>query len=194
MVFDSPTEENIVLDCLLSFDGIYEMEPDYSMIKFRNLFEPVKDFSQNQEMLEKIGKIMNVDIKKHLSEGNIPFYKGVIYNQAWRGRYSTESRLYVDKYAVLNNDIVVYNGKQFESINYFYNAILRTSMYFKNPLVKVACMDNCGDCSIEGTIWNDYNKKYGQNAKKYIDKFNNLVKQNLCNKKFDTNKHGILLF
>ena len=179
---------------LLNFNGLYELQADHSMVKFRNLFEPVQDYKDNPELVEKIESVSNIGFKRHLADRNMAFYRGTIYNQAWRGRYSTEARLYIDKDAIINNDIIIYNGKEYESTNYFYNAILRTSAYFDNPWVGIGCMDNCGDCSIEGNIWNDYKTKFGQDPKKYLDKFNLIIKQDLCKKKFDTNKHGKLLF
>lgn len=196
----SPGEVDIAHDMLLNFLLLHISKPDHSMVKLRGMYNPILpgDLEKLQPSLDEVKSITGKDFGEAFLRASIAFYEGEIYVQAWRGRYSSECRLHISKNAILNNSIREYPKKKFENVNYYYNAITRTSMYFRNPMVGVVeGMDNCGDCAIEGKTWEDYMNISGStiaDIKRYSRMLDDVNDQRLVPSDKSWNKHGTLLY
>lgn len=197
---NAPGEVDIAHDMLLNFLLLHISKPDHAMIKIRNMYYPILpgELEKLRPYLDEVKNITGKDFGEAFLKASISFYTGEIYVQAWRGRYSSECRLHVDKDAILNGSIREYPRKKFEDVNFYYNAIARTSMYFRNPMVGVVeGMDNCGDCAIEGKTWDDYMKISGStidDIKRYSRMLDDVNDQRLVPSDKSWNKHGTLLY
>lgn len=156
----NPKDENVVLDYILNFIVINDTIPDYSMVKFKSMYDNVETVDYARDLIKILQEKSGIDVTQYVEQNTLLFYRGELYNQAWRGRHSAETRLHIKKEDIVDRNFTVYEVKNYESANYYYNCIERTSMLHVNPLAGYFGMDNCGDCAIEGDIWHKYMKKY----------------------------------
>lgn len=159
---DNPGDLDIVWNSAMMYNWLRLSEPDFAMLKFRtpylnpNTIINFDKYRQDFDLCAQLGNPMENEIKK---TGNFKFLKGEIYHQAWHGRISTETRLWINGDDIKNNVIKVYDVKKYEETLFYYNSIRRTSMLHENPLADVNLrFDHCGDCALEAHIWLQYKK------------------------------------
>jgi hypothetical protein len=154
-----PSDLDLLWNSAMMYNWCKIAEPDHAMLKFRCPFMSDKnvDFDKYRTDFD-IAKEFGNNIQKDFEENKLfTFFKGEIYHQAWCHRTSTETRLWVEKDDIVNNNIVKYDYIAFEEAIFYYNCIRRTSMYHENPYAnKELRFDHCGDCSIEASVWKQY--------------------------------------
>jgi hypothetical protein len=139
------------------------MNPTLSMLKFRLPFfnEPESiDISKYQEFFDSATKYgLNWNNKDWL-RGEYPFFAGEIELQCWQGAYSKETRMFVTQDAVINNEIVFYNVKEYDEKFNFFNNITRFSLFYANPLANEDLgFDHCYECSATAKVFIAYMAK-----------------------------------
>jgi hypothetical protein len=158
----SPSDLDILWNHAMMYNWIKTMIPDYCMLKFRCPFgmknPSMLNYASHQEDFDLATKNGNDFVSHYLKTGNMRYYPGEIYLQCWEGRDSAETRLWLTKDDYDN--IVEYDRVAFEEIIYYYNHIERIGLKHINPHVYSDIgSDRCGDCAIEGHIWERYQTK-----------------------------------
>ena len=158
----APTDLDILWNHAMMYNWIKIMRPDYSMLKFRCPFgmrDPGSLNYDNHKDVFEFAKTNGNDFVKHyVTTMNMQYFPGKIYTQCWEGRYSAETRLWVNKEDI--DKLVDYNRITFEEIIYYYNCIERIGLKHINPhIYEEIGSDRCGDCAIEGHIWSRYVEK-----------------------------------
>jgi hypothetical protein len=134
------------------------------MLKFRLPFfnEPESiDISKYEEFFnEAVVYGFDWENGKDWLRGKYPFFKGDIKLQCYHGAFSKETRLFVTKDDVVNNNIMYYDVKEYdEKFNYF-NNIERFSQFYANKFADEKLgFDHCFDCSLAAKIFGDYANK-----------------------------------
>ena len=171
-----------------------ELQPDYSMLKFRPPFlldqkETLEYFdkdTQIKEYFDFINKNYNIDFLQNYKEKKLFYFQNdFIFVQPWAPKGSTESRMFVSKKNI-NRDFINYDNQEWEN-KFFYFKFVR---YFKfYPLfyqylkdIPELHYDGCQDCAREimilvAFIIKDQSKDYdldfiakNLNDKKIIEK------------------------
>ena len=95
---DNPGDFDILWNSAMMYNWCKIMEPDHAMLKFRTPYlngEPI-DFDKQREDFDLCAKFGNNMEETILKTRNFSFFKGEIYHQAWHGRISTETRLWIE--------------------------------------------------------------------------------------------------
>jgi hypothetical protein len=111
-----------------------------------------------------------INFLENYSKGKFLFFDGVIHLQAWSGRSSTESRLFVNSLS----EIVEYDPSNYEDKYQFYNSIYRMNVLHSidaGYVPRKGTYDFCNDCGIEYFIWKKYLGEYssGERINKFRD-------------------------
>lgn len=184
---EMPSDLDVLWNSAMMYNWCCIMQPDYAMLKFRcpYLESPV-DFTLHQEDFAKAPKIQ----ESVQQSGNFAFFKGEIHVQAWAGRSSTETRLWVNREDIVSENLIVYNRLAYEETLFCYNMIDRVCGLHENPHADAALhFDHCGDCALEAHIWHTYktNINPGINIKKCIK-----LVEKFTGKSLDRAGHGKL--
>jgi len=95
---DYPDDLDILWNTAMMYNWVKIAEPDYAMLKFRTPYlngEPI-NFDRHRADFDLCAKLGN-DLEKIIkTTKNFSFFKGEIYHQAWHGRISTETRLWIE--------------------------------------------------------------------------------------------------
>ena len=199
---EEPGDKDIVLNLAQQANWVHVFGSGVKyMLKFRlpfrneifsDTYTTSDDFAKYKELFgENI-----IDSYNHAKVSNIFRYlPGDIYLQAFSGSNSTETRL-VGQYSgkLFSYDCIEYDEKL-----YYYNNVERPFKLFKNLRVDIENgIDMCGDCALEATILDEYEKwstSVGGKGKikdifgkKWID-----VLYSINKKRRDKNGHGRLL-
>lgn len=148
----------IMIDHVRIYNWSRVVLPDFAMFKFRCPFDLNIDYDSYREEYDEAAS-------RGLDMTNIgtvmPYFAGRIMTQTWQKRNSTESRLWVAGDDIRNNKIVNYDLRVYEEQFCYYNELQRACAphvnYYFNPKTGLG---RCGDCAIEGRIWDDYRKKF----------------------------------
>jgi hypothetical protein len=158
---DSPGDFDILWNSAMMYNWCKIMEPDFAMLKFRTPYlngEPIH-FDRQQEdfdLAAKFGNNIEEIIKK---TNNFSYFRGEIYHQAWHGRISTETRLWIDGKDIRENNLIVYDTVKYEETLFYFNCIRRTSMIHDNKSANTGIhFDHCADCALESHIWQQYKR------------------------------------
>jgi hypothetical protein len=156
---DYPDDLDILWNTAMMYNWVKIAEPDYAMLKFRTPYlngESI-NFDRYRADFDMCAQLGN-DIEKIVkTTKNFSFFKGEIYHQAWHGRISTETRLWIDGEDIRNNNVIIYDSIKYEETLFYYNCIRRTSMIHENKYSNIAIkFDHCADCSLESHIWQSY--------------------------------------
>ncbi len=159
---DAPSDLDILWNHAMMYNWMKVMRPDKSMLKFRCPFGlsglTAEQCLKHKEDFE-IALVNGNDFVHHYtSTFDMKYFPGKIYVQCWEGRYSAETRLWVNKEDI--DKLINYDHTAFEEVIYYYNCIERIGLKHKNPyLSRELGSDRCGDCAIEGHIWDRYKNK-----------------------------------
>ena len=156
-----PDDLDILWNTAMMYNWVKIAEPDYAMLKFRTPYlngESI-DFNRHRadfDLCAKLGNDLENVVK---TSGNFSFFKGEIYHQAWHGRISTETRLWINGEDIKKNNVIIYDSVKYEETLFYYNCIRRTSMLHENKYSNISIkFDHCADCSLESNIWQSYQK------------------------------------
>lgn len=157
-----PTDLDILFNLAMMYNWLKVIRPDHSMLKFRTPFKMVDpstlDYSKYDSIFSLAIKNGNDFVGHYNQTSNIKYFPGDIYIQCWEGRKSTETRLWVTKDQL--DELVEYDRVAYEEILCYYNCIERIVLKHENPyLDRTIGMDRCGDCAIEGHVWQRYKEK-----------------------------------
>lgn len=197
---ENPTDTDIIVNTVWMHNWMKIMLPKKSMIKFRNPYNnPGEEVNPEicKEDYETFRNNYGFSIlDDYLSTKTFKILKGDIYLQTREGGVSTETRLYIDRDSIVNNEFMELPDKEFENRMFRYNKLFRNALFRTNPNAnKQIGFDCCNDCAIENLIWEEYkvlNPGFDiPNEIKYVSK---LLKVGLKNKKylFGAYGHGYL--
>lgn len=167
-----------IMLCILCMDII---QPDYSVCKFRNFYDGEINTKKAEKYINEINEKFGLDIYQIINDGKIPFYPGIIYNQAWKPPSSSETRLWVSKQDILDKKIHQYDNLIYEEVNFHYNQHPRLVGKYHNPLSGKFGLGKCADCALEGQIWYDYSAKFGVKVDDFIKKLSLVMPQQIIN-------------
>jgi hypothetical protein len=169
----APLELDILWNCAQQYNWLRIMRPNMSMLKFRCPFFDPKQIIINEKMCDLIPYKNDLHAAKSAGINFIDDFKNMKFNymkptriclQAYAGRTSTESRLYIDSKDI--DKIVPYNTEEYENKFFYYNSIQRGFGYHNHPVIVdtkdknyIPGFDHCGDCSIFHKIFEDYKNK-----------------------------------
>ena len=160
---EAPGDFDLLWNLSMQYNWMKIINPISSMLKFRTPFfnEVEKTLKLIKEGNEdfKLSKKYGLDIINSYKKKNLRYPRGKIYIQAWPGETSSETRLIID-----NSDILIdYDYHEYEDKLFWYNNVERPYCYHINKfIVESEGFDNCGDCALEGKIYEDYEKIYGK--------------------------------
>jgi hypothetical protein len=179
----TPTDLDIYWNTAMMYSWCRIMEPDFSQLKFRLPFGMSKSLNWSKyESYFNDAEARGCDFRMP-NTSIMPFFSGDIYIQCWCKVNSTETRLWLTKTDIVNNNIKQYKFTLYEETLFWYNVFERTSMHYRNPFIcEELCFDQCGDCSIEATIWEEYKDKLDSNfdALFWVRWIGELTTRHLC--------------
>lgn len=154
----NPTELDIYVNSAQQLTWVDIMKPTASMLKFRCPFLENTDPNLTvpeyaQEYLDYCKEKFNVDFLADYKNREFRYIDGEVFIQPWPGESSSESRLVFSEINIVSYDSIEYEDKFF-----YYNDKLRLQKYFGHKIDKKHCIDRCGDCALEASIWSDYTK------------------------------------
>jgi hypothetical protein len=147
-------EDNVYNDNIRQKGWMEVLQPDISQLKFR--------IPRNQ-------KVADNDFKYEYLDGKV-------YIQMYPQEVTTESRLVVKKNAPLK----IYDMKEYEGKFFYFNRILRPSIYKIEKRIHKGYIDHCHDCCLMQRTLSDYLKKYKPTEEpEYINKFFEFIENKL---------------
>jgi len=157
---EHPTDLDVLWNFAQMTSWIKILKPKGSCIKFRlpylNMEKSIfakksKDYKETFDIAKKHGIDFTEDYRLNIFR----FFEGEVRIQAWAGRASTESRLFIGEKLKLKS----YGITDYEATFNFYNIIYRNftlHKFDKNYILKKDLYDYCNDCGIEYKAWKTY--------------------------------------
>lgn len=159
-----PDTTDIIWNTAQMYIWIKDMEPAWSMLKFRHPFyaSPPEVFAKHsveEPLLSDfaVAKDYGIDFIDNYSRRELVFFDGTVKLQAFAGVSSAETRLVTDGKTIRNW------GTQYEYEDklFSWNNTTRCYGHHVNPNANPAIgFDHCGDCALENALWTRYMAAY----------------------------------
>lgn len=156
-----PTDTDILINSACMIDWIKYMiegiDNFNAVFKFRTTYG--RDINWNIA-----DKFVDEDYKKDFIEtGEIKFFRGTRYLQAWQGYTSSETRMWCT-FDQLKMPLIRYPLAEHENKCFAYNRLFRHVHKCYNPYIGlVEGFDHCNDCAFEAQVWKAYSNLLNMN-------------------------------
>jgi len=185
-----PTDTDIIINSACMINWIKYMiegiDNFYAMFKFRTTYG--RDINWNVA-----DKFVNTDYKKDFIEsGELQFFQGTRYLQAWQGYTSSETRMWCTL-EQLKLPLIRYELAEHENKCFAYNRLFRYTHKCYNPYADlVRGFDHCNDCAFEARVWKAYSDllKISEYKKREKIKFYLIKICNVLGNHIDRYPHG----
>lgn len=105
-------------------------------------------------------KMASLKFRLGWEKGEIEYFDGKVFLQAWSGNKSSEGRLFTDC-----KNLKIYNNLIYDSEMYYYNTVMRMALYPREDLEELSDLyDHCYDCTCEINVLSDYIRRNSSNS------------------------------